>query len=530
MFMFPLTCVLLLFLGPLVEAPQQQPPDTAARFSRSVKKLGSDDYQEREAGSAEILALPAEALGLVESELKKPNLDAEVRKRLERCVPMLRAKGWGDIAPKQLLEPSATWTGKTVVDAYDRVGRKDPRWDAKAKAGLALAARSWEGLATVTQQREAYALCAAAMDAGCDDPMVLYARARMVGTLERKTPGEELRLHLDAATAMKAKGSRYHPLRQSYCFARAAESLARSKKTLGDDDQQQIQGWHDLALARFKEGIDDSEVPDRQIQELSELLTLAGMTQTGDRAAAFAKIDDALVKARPTSALPLTLKGDAYTSYAWDARGSGYADTVTEEGWRLMRERLAVAEAALTEAWKRDSRDGRTATLMIRVEMGKGKDRDAMETWYKRAMAADPNNLAAVQQKMLYLEPKWHGNADAMLKFGRELLAGGNWGARLPIELVYAHMRLAAYREKPEAYYQEDHVWEDVQAVYEQALKRDPDSAMDRSYYARLACFCGQWKEAKAQFDALGGRAEPRAFADASEYRRLKLLADTKAK
>jgi hypothetical protein len=524
-----ITLALLIGLGPLAATAQQTSPDTADRFSKSLKKLGSDEYQERETASAELAALPAEALALVEAELKKSDLDAEVRTRLERSVAPLKAKArHGASARKK--ELSAAWTQKTAVDAYDRVGRKDPKWDVRVHEALLLVGRAWEGGATYTQMREAYGLLGAAVEAGCDDPLALYAQARMYGSLERKTAAEELKLHLDAAAAMKDKGARYHALRQCYCFARAADGLARSKKTLDDAEKQQLKDWLNLALSRFGEGAADPEVPELQIQEACQLMTVTWMTLTRDRAVGFAKIFDALTKARPDSALPLVLKGDVYINYAWDARGGGYANTVTDDGWKRMGERLTEAEAALTEAWKKNPADARAATLMIGVELGQSKGRATMETWYKRAMEADPDNLDACQKKMYYLEPKWHGSPDAMLAFGRELLAGGNWEARLPLELVSAHMTLAGYQEKPETYYQEEFVWKDMQAVYDRALKHNPDSTWDRSYYARMACYCGHWREAKALFDALGSRAESGAFADAAEFQRLKAQAADKGK
>jgi tetratricopeptide (TPR) repeat protein len=378
--------------------------------------------------------------------------------------------------------------------------------------------------------RQAYDLCGAAIRAGCDDPLVLYGRARMYGSTELKSPAQDLKLHVDAAAAMKETGGRYHAMRQGFCFARAADSLARSKKTLDDDEKQEIRDWLDLALSRFGEGAADPEVPEKQLQDVAELLSGTWMQLTRDRLVGFTKIFDALTKARPDSTLPLVLKGEFYTQYAWDARGSGWASTVTDEGWKRMRERLGEAEKALTAAWTRNPADPQAPTLMIGVELGQGKGRAVMEAWYKRAMEADPDNLDACQKKMYYLEPKWHGSPEAMLGFGRELLAIGNWEARLPLQLVEAHMTLAAYGEKPADYYQDNRVWQDIQEVYDRMLRHNPKSTWDRSYYARMACYCGRWSEAKAQFDKLGADAEVTAFADAAEFHRLKARAAEKGK
>ncbi|HLY11365.1 MAG TPA: hypothetical protein VKW04_18830 [Planctomycetota bacterium] len=520
---------LLVGLGPLASFTQEPSRETADRFAKALKNLGADDYQDREAASAEINALPADALALIEAELNKADLEAEVRSRLERSLSLFRVKA-KKTASARKKAASMEWTQKTVVAAYEEVGRKDAKWDAKVREALPLVALSWEASATIAQSKRAFDLTGEAMDAGCDDPIVAYAHARMYGSTLRKDPAEEARLHVDAAKAMKARGARYHEIRQAFCFARAAEMLSRSKKTLADEDQQQIGEWLELALSRLGEGSADAGVPETLLRDIADSMTGTGMILTRDRKVWFQKVFDALTKARPESPVPLLVKGRVYTDYAWDARGQGYANTVTPDGWKRMADRLSEAEKALTAAWKLRPDDPEAPTQMLVVELGQGRGRQVMETWYQRAMRADPDNREAVRKKMYYLEPKWHGSAEAMLAFGRELLAGGNWDASLPYELVSAHLTLAGYEDSPDAYYKNDAVWQDVKAVYDRALKRAPEATRDRSYFAKLACWCGHWKEAKAQFDRLGERVDVQVFADADEMNRLRSEAAEKGK
>jgi hypothetical protein len=258
-------------------------------------------------------------------------------------------------------------------------------------------------------------------------------------------------------------------------------------------------------------------------------LTETQMRLSNDRKPGMDRLFAILSEGMPGSAVPLLYKGVNYKDYAWDARGSGWANTVTEDGWKNMKERLATAEEALTAAWKIDPEDTRFATEMIGVELGQGKGREHMELWFKRAMEAAPFNFEACKKKLYYLEPKWHGSREEMLDFGHELLADGNWEARLPLILVDAHFALARY-EKGQAYWTTQGVWEDVQAVYEAYLKFDPDSTHDRSMYAKLACWCGQWTAAHAQFQKLGDKVKVGVFQNAKEMQTLRAEAATKAK
>src|SRR5207244_3850271 len=137
------------------------------------------------------------------------------------------------------------WSRKTTAEAYNQIGRKDPKWDAKAFEALTLIVRVWDRSAGPGQDRQSYELSGEAISAGCDDPLVLYARARMYDAVIRKSFAEAIQLHVDAAKAMKEKGARYHEMRQCFCFARVAEVLARQKKEFSDDDRKQIQEWLD---------------------------------------------------------------------------------------------------------------------------------------------------------------------------------------------------------------------------------------------------------------------------------------------
>jgi len=49
------------------------------------------------------------------------------------------------------------------------------------------------------------------------------------------------------------------------------------------------------------------------------------------------------LKASPHSTAAHIALAEGYSDYAWNARGTGYADTVTDRGWKEFYERLARA-------------------------------------------------------------------------------------------------------------------------------------------------------------------------------------------
>jgi hypothetical protein len=214
----------------------------------------------------------------------------------------------------------------------------------------------------------------------------------------------------------------------------------------------------------------------------------------------------------------LLIKGSFYVNYAWHARGNTTAAKVTEEGWKLFGERLEIAANALETAWKLDPSDGRIANEMLGVELGQGKGREREELWFKRAMALYTNNYDACHAKLTYLQPKWHGSAEAMLAFGKECVDSEVWGGRVPLILADAHEALAYY--VPQAgradFWKQPQVWRDVKAAYEKFFLLNPDAISWRHNYARYAFWCEAWDDLNKQipllgevnYDYFGGREE----------------------
>ena len=192
------------------------------------------------------------------------------------------------------------------------------------------------------------------------------------------------------------------------------------------------------------------------------------------------------------------LKGEAYLQMAWNARGGGYANKVSQAGWKAFAEKLSVAEEALKKAWELDPKDSRIPTLMIRVDEGQQKPRDDMELWFSRAMALSPNNYDACKNKLHYLYPQWYGSREDMIAFGKECVSSTNWGGLVPITLVDAHFDFATYSldtdEARQAYWKRPDVWPDIKAAYDRYFALNPKESDLYKNYASFAYKAEQWR------------------------------------
>jgi hypothetical protein len=117
---------------------------------------------------------------------------------------------------------SLEWNKRTLGDAYAKVGKRDKRWDGPAAEALDKAARMFsQQTDPVIAPADVHALAGRAIEAGCDDPMILYLHART--SVGKNYPGydEYERRHLAAGVAMEA--GHYSPFRRASAIIRAAE-------------------------------------------------------------------------------------------------------------------------------------------------------------------------------------------------------------------------------------------------------------------------------------------------------------------
>lgn len=104
------------------------------------------------------------------------------------------------------------------------------------------------------------------------------------------------------------------------------------------------------ALDQFKQGFEDGSFTPADEEEIAYILTEDWGSRFFDRNNS-AVIQ--IVLGHPEYKwLALKLQGAMEIEEAWKARGSGWANTVTPEGWKGFEDHLVKARAALTQAWK----------------------------------------------------------------------------------------------------------------------------------------------------------------------------------
>ncbi len=492
-------------------ATRPAPRATAAEL---VDQLSADDPDARDAAAERLQDLPFTALPQVEAAAGRPDLPPEAAARLRHLMPVIRQRAKLSARREARSASYGPFYERVAVDGYSAGSHTDPKWDGAARTFLSLANRRYgqAGRAGADARRAAVAAFKAALAAGCDDPVVLACGGLL--SADTRSPGAAADLFRRADAA--AADGRCPPLFKFVIDGRMLRPVA----DLTYD--QKVKVWKPT-LDRLN-GMIHGYKPLLALDGMPPAVAIDMATNLHDRAASLRLPMGTIVECVltpleqrfPNEAGVLALKGQVYIEWAWEARGGGWANTVTPQGWADMADRLKVARASLSRACDLDPDDAGPPTAMITVEMGQQNGRAAMEAWFDKAMAADPDDVRACQAKLLYLEPKWHGSADDLLAFGHQCADTGDWRTWIPRELVNAHRELAAYDPNPAAYWLRAGVWDDCRTVEAEYIKRYPKDPDHRNAMAEIAVKCRQWRAADEQFKALGDRADPSLFGNGS--------------
>lgn len=126
------------------------------------------------------------------------------------------------------------------------------------------------------------------------------------------------------------------------------------------------------------------------------------------------------VAQRPKSITARVALAGAYLNYAYNARGSGYANTVSQEGWRLYAERSAIAGKVLIEAFDLPEKCPEWYLQMQFVVNAQEESPEMERAMFEKAAAFEPEYQYYYGVRADHLLPKWGGNDSDAADFAAE--------------------------------------------------------------------------------------------------------------
>jgi hypothetical protein len=200
--------------------------------------------------------------------------------------------------------------------------------------------------------------------------------------------------------------------------------------------------------------------------------------------------------------LALVLDAKRLITDGWAARGGGYINTVSEQGYNVFDRDMNAAREKLTEAWKEHPDYPIAASLGVYAALN--QDAAAMRMWFDRAVAAQIDTPAAWSNMRWGLRPRWYGSTAAELAFGKVALNTGRFDTDVPRKLFDCVADIEQETPHPAGrrLFGRRDIWPELQRMYEGYLA-EPSQAKHvtgwRSSYAIVAYFAGHYDVAAQQ-------------------------------
>lgn len=216
------------------------------------------------------------------------------------------------------------------------------------------------------------------------------------------------------------------------------------------------------------------------------------------------------VAAEPDSAVPYLVKGAHAIRWAWQARGNGAADTVSQQQFKVFLRRLRIAEDSLDEAVARDPDDPTAWSELIQTAIGRRLGLPEAQRRFGEVVARCRWHRAAHGRMLQQKCAKWGGSDELALEFARATVAQMPDGCALGSMIATAHFEAAVRsEEKARRYLARPEVLAEVHAAADRsvrhpAFRRIPGHQGTEGWFALVFHLGGDHAAAAQRFDVIG--------------------------
>ncbi len=210
---------------------------------------------------------------------------------------------------------------------------------------------------------------------------------------------------------------------------------------------------------------------------------------------------DAWCEGAPESAWPFLIRGADHIDAAWEARGSGWARTVGEDGWRLFGEHLVAAKADLEKAHALAPTLADAPALLVTVAMGLGPDRVNVEEYLTWATEADPHHMTIHGRMLNLLLPRWHGSAEAAFGYARGAVGAYPDEPAMWSLVLTAHRMVYSNRQQIQIHLAQPGIRDEIARAIDELLAGYPGSARAHRAAERAAGLLGDDEKAQVYLE-----------------------------
>ncbi len=405
------------------------------------------------------------------------------------------------------------WSTRTALNTYKFNSPHDPAWDA-----LALKALTGDD---GTNPEKSYLLLKAAVDAGCTDPMVRYLYIRRGLAAHKLTDAQAVPLY--AAAAKDMDKSPYSPGRRLHLRVQFMRSL-NNLNPISPADHLLLASTFEQSL-NLLTSIDKENISPIALNDDTLFLYIEGDKIGLSHEHDFTQIDPVLKKLAPNRASTCSLEARYYIDWAWDARGGGYANTVSDAAWKLFNEPPQTRRKRRHHRLQSRPHQRRMPCFHDHCLYGPQLRPPHHGTMVQPRHARRPQQLPRMHRQIHLSRCPDGGLRGSPPRIRPSVPRQRHPQNRIPTFLLTAHEDIAASSTDSAAYLAQPKVWADIEAVYEKLLADKTrlqtdrmNYLFDRSKFIRHACDSQQWAEALNLMNQFGNDIDLDAFGGQAMY------------
>jgi hypothetical protein len=203
---------------------------------------------------------------------------------------------------------------------------------------------------------------------------------------------------------------------------------------------------------------------------------------------------DKWIAATPGNATPYLAKANVLIAYAWDARGSGYANTVRDGDWPIFRQRIAQARDLLEESAAVSKHSPVWYESMQTIATAQGWSEEDFLRLFQEGTAKEPTYYSLYFSAANYLLPRWHGSAKQLADFVSNAVAATEQkeGQTLYARIYWSLLWALQDRTFAPGYAS----WPRMRRGFEDIVRVYPDN-WNLNAFTYYACMAQDWKTAK---------------------------------
>ncbi|MBZ0186580.1 MAG: hypothetical protein K8F91_10060, partial [Candidatus Obscuribacterales bacterium] len=202
----------------------------------------------------------------------------------------------------------------------------------------------------------------------------------------------------------------------------------------------------------------------------------------------------------------LTAVAEGYADYAWEARGGGYSDTVTQEGGKLFEKRLAVARQWLEKAGPKRKSYPRWYSAASTIALGEGWDAEKFDATMDEGIKLFPTYYTLHFDRVYHLQPRWYGKEGDWEAYAAKAddQIGGEDGDMLYARIIWYVNRKRVLYKKNTIFSKSNVSWVRTARGFDLLAAKYNDAPDVLNAYARLAVAASDVEKAKKLFAKIG--------------------------